>query len=90
MAQRANRQLPAPTGFLVLERLTAQGLELTWHYRVGPDMPADATEIFWRLARSAVCSGEERRGLIALGVRHRILWADRADRTLRETVVDRC
>jgi hypothetical protein len=92
-AAELNRSLPVKNGIIIVERATASGGELGYHYRVDADRSQFA-EGAWESTKQTVaqstCAEEASKKVILFGGSYRHIWVDRAGLTLAELVVDRC
>ncbi|TFI56634.1 hypothetical protein E2493_19170 [Sphingomonas parva] len=93
-AKRFNTQLPQKVDEVtVLERVSAEGTRLTYHYTVDllvADLPAGTSEAMQTGVRANVCKADDMRATMALGGSYRYVWIDRNRKPITEAVVSGC
>ena len=93
-ARRLGTRLPHQVDDVtMLERLTVEGTQLTYHNKVSvsrADVPAAAIQTLLGNVRTTVCGSESMRGTIGVGGSYRYIWLDRNNETLAELNVTSC
>jgi hypothetical protein len=93
-AKRFNATLPKKVDeATMLESVSAQGTQLTYHYRVTfarTDLKPGALDAFKPTVTEKVCTAEDMRAIVAVGGSYRYEWLDKNGAAIGSLVVDRC
>jgi hypothetical protein len=93
-ARRLSTRLPHQVDDVtVLERISVDGTELTYHNKVSvlrADVPAAAIQTFTTNVRTTVCNSEGMRNTIQVGGSYRYIWVDRNGEPLAQLLVTSC
>jgi hypothetical protein len=93
-AGRFNTELPKKIDdATTLESVSAQGTQLTYHYRVSfarADLKPGALDAFKPTVTDKVCNAEDMRSIVSVGGSYRYEWLDRNGEAIGALVVDRC
>jgi hypothetical protein len=93
-AARFNKTLPNQVDAkTLLERVSAEGTTLTYHYKVDVlvnELRPGAVETFKPTVKGKVCGAADMRSIISIGGAYRYLWSDRNGASIGELVVNSC
>ena len=93
-AARFNRTLPSQVDpATTLERVSADGATLTYHYKVSiarSELRPGALDAFKPKVREKVCAAADMKSIVAIGGAYRYLWIDRNGEAIGELLVDAC
>jgi hypothetical protein len=77
----------------VLDRVTAEGPVVTYHYTVDVDLaavPAEGPAQLAETIRAQVCANPGTKSIVGYGGAYRYVWVDRSGKTINDLTVDRC